>query len=74
MSTIIKIAQLVISVGLIILVLLQEKGTGVSETFGGGTGSGFYQHRRGLEKIMFIVTIVALILFAATSLANLFIR
>jgi preprotein translocase subunit SecG len=74
MSTIIKISQLVISVGLIILVLVQEKGTGVSGTFGGGTGAGFYQHRRGLEKLMFIITIVALILFAAISLANLFIR
>lgn len=70
----IKIAQLVISVALIILVLLQERGSGVSESFGGGGEAGFYQHRRGLEKVIFIATIVGLVLFAGVSLASLFIR
>jgi protein translocase SecG subunit len=74
MSVIIKIAQLVIAVAIIILVLLQERGSGVSESFGGGGEAGFYQHRRGMEKVIFIVTIIALVLFAATSLVNLFIR
>ncbi len=74
MATFVKIAQLVLAVALIILVLLQERGSGVSESFGGGGEAGFYQQRRGLEKVIFIATIVGLVLFAGASLANLFIR
>ncbi|HPW34186.1 MAG TPA: preprotein translocase subunit SecG [Candidatus Paceibacterota bacterium] len=73
MNTAFKIAQLVLSVLIIILILLQERGGGVSEAFGGG-GSGFYQQRRGIEKYIYIGTIVCLVLFAAVSLANLFVR
>lgn len=69
MKTVISIAQLAIAVILIILVLIQEKGSGVGETFGGG--SGFTQQRRGIEKYLHIATIIGLILFIATSLANL---
>lgn len=75
MATFVKIAQLVLSVALIILVLLQERGSGISESFGGGGGeAGFYQQRRGLDKIIFIATIICLVLFAGASLASLLIR
>lgn len=74
MATLIKIAQLVIAAALIVLVLLQERGSGVGDSFGGGGEAGFYQHRRGLEKAIFIATLVGLVLFAGTSLASLFIR
>lgn len=69
MSNSISIAQLVIAVILIVLVLIQEKGTGVGETFGGG--GGFTQQRRGIEKYLHIATVIGLVLFIATSLANL---
>lgn len=69
MKTIVSIAQLVIAVILIILVLLQERGGGVGEAFGGD--SGFASQRRGMEKYLHIATITGLVLFIATSLANL---
>jgi len=73
MANLIKIAQLIIAVILIVLVLIQEKGSGVGESFG-GSQTGFYQHRRGLEKVIFIITLVFLALFAGVSVASLLIR
>ena len=70
MKNILSIAQLAISLIVIILVLLQERGSGIGDTFGGSEGS-FMSQRRGIEKILFIVTIVFLVLFAGISLANL---
>ena len=67
----ISIAQIVVSVILIILILLQERSSGLSGVLGGDSGSSFYQTRRGLEKIVFISTIVMVIAFAALALIDL---
>ncbi len=68
----ISIAQIVISVVLIVLILLQERSSGLSGILGGGSGEGdVYQKRRGLENIVFRATVVLVILFAGLSLANL---
>lgn len=66
----IPIVQIVISVILIILILLQERSSGLSGIFG-GSESEFYQKRRGLERLIFIATIVLIITFAILSLLNL---
>jgi len=68
--SLLNIAQLAVSVLLIILILLQERESGVSGLFGGSEG-GFYQTRRGLEKAIFIATIVLVGVFAILSLLNL---
>ncbi len=67
----ISIAQITISIILIILILLQERSSGLSGIFGGGE-SEFYAKRRGLERLIFIATIVLIVIFAALSLFNLF--
>ena len=67
----ISIAQIVISIILIILILFQERSSGLSGVFGGGE-SEFYSKRRGLERLIFIATIVLIVIFAALSLLNLF--
>ena len=66
-----SIAQIILSIVLIALILLQERSSGLSGIFGGGESS-YYQTRRGLEKIIFTATIVLVIIFAALSLINLF--
>lgn len=66
----ISIAQIIISVILIILVLLQERSSGLSGVFG-GAGNEFYGQRRGLERLIFYATIVLIIVFAVLSLVNL---
>lgn len=67
------IAQIVVSSLLIILILLQEKSSGLSGILGTGTGGegGFYQTRRGLEKFIFASTIVLAVAFAVLALADL---
>lgn len=66
------IAQLVVSVLLIVLVLLQEKSSGLSGVLGGsGTEGSFYQTRRGLEKFVFWSTIVLATAFAGLALIDL---
>ena len=66
-----SVAQIIISIVLIVLILLQERSSGLSGVFGGSESS-YYQTRRGLEKIIFTATIVLVIIFAALSLINLF--
>jgi len=53
-----------------LLILLQERGGGAGSVFGGGEG-GVYQHRRGVEKFMFIATIFFVASFAAFCMLNL---
>ena len=67
MKNIISIVQIVISALLIVTVLLQQQGVGLSATFGGG-GEAF-RTKRGLEKGLFYATIVLSALFLGASLA-----
>jgi len=66
---IIRIIQAIIGVLIIVLILLQERSTGLSGIFGGE--GGFYQTRRGIEKIIFISTIALGVIFIALSLYSL---
>ncbi|KKU94542.1 MAG: Preprotein translocase, SecG subunit [Candidatus Jorgensenbacteria bacterium GW2011_GWA1_48_13] len=67
------IAQIAISVILIVLVLIQERSQGLGGLFGGGGSATPYYTRRGLEKMVYWGTIVAALLFVALALTNLFI-
>lgn len=71
MNNIISIAQIVVSVLLIALILLQERSTGLSGIFGGE--GGVYQTRRGMERFFFGATILLAVVFAALAVANLFV-
>ncbi len=62
----IKIAQVVVSVLLIVAILLQNRGAGLGSAFGGS--GGVYLTKRGLEKKLFIATIVLAVLFFAISI------
>jgi preprotein translocase subunit SecG len=68
MSKIIPIIQIIVSTLLIVAILLQQKGTGLGGAFG-GSGEVF-QTKRGLEKSLFISTIILSIIFLGTALAN----
>jgi len=68
---IIQISQIVVSVLLIAVILLQNRGTGLSGVFGGS--SNVFQTKRGVEKTLFKATIVLAILFFGLSVARLFV-
>lgn len=61
-----SIFQIIISIGLIGLILIQAKGSGLGSTFGGE--SGFYRTKRGFEKLLFYTTIVFVALFLLSSI------
>lgn len=50
LHSILVVSQITIAILLILFILMQDKGTGLSATFG-GTGN-FYASKRGLEKIL----------------------
>jgi preprotein translocase subunit SecG len=66
----IQISQIVVSVLLIVVILMQNRGTGLSGIFGGS--SNVFQTKRGIEKILFRATIVLAILFFGLSILRLF--
>ena len=57
----VQIAVLVVSLLLIIAILLQNRGAGLGGIFGGE--GNIYRTKRGVEKILFIATIVLGIAF-----------
>ncbi len=64
------IGQIVVSFILIVLILLQERTSGLSGVFG-GAGATPYQTRRGLEKTIYWGTIIAAAIFAVLAVLNL---
>ena len=69
MGPFLNLIQIVISVALIILILLQTKGSGLGSLFG-GSDSSIYTTRRGLEKTLFNVTIGLAVAFFVVALIN----
>jgi protein translocase SecG subunit len=68
MNQTLDIVQAVISVLLIISILLQNRGTGLSETFGGGSSSASYQTKRGFDKFLLRASIILCVLFLGTAI------
>jgi protein translocase SecG subunit len=66
----ITIAEIVVSVLLIVFILIQERSSGLSGVFG-GSGDASYQTRRGIEKGVFWGTIILSFLFVLLALIKL---
>jgi len=64
----IQIIQIILSITIITLVLLQVKGGGLGSIFGGD--GGVYRTRRGVEKSIYQMTIVLAIVFFVLSLVS----
>lgn len=67
MQTILPIIQIILAVVLVAGILMQSKTSGLSGAFGGDDSSGSFQTRRGLEKLLFHITVVVAVAFAAIS-------
>ena len=61
--------QIILSIAIIALILIQAKGTGLGQAFGGMGGS--YSTRRGVEKTVFFLTIIVAVLFFLSSVVQL---
>jgi preprotein translocase subunit SecG len=62
MSNFLDISLIITSVGLILSIILQSKGAGLGGLTGADTG-GVFTARRGIERILFWVTIVLSVVF-----------
>lgn len=62
MNNFLDIALIIISVGLILSVILQSKGAGLGGLTGADTG-GVFTARRGIERVLFRITIVLSVVF-----------
>jgi preprotein translocase subunit SecG len=63
-----NVVQIILSIALIVLVVLQSKGGSLSRMFGGE--GGVYKTRRGVEKTLFMVTIGLVVAFFVFSILS----
>lgn len=68
MNDYLYIVQIIVSLVLIGVLLLQARGSGFSATF--SSDSSIYRTRRGVEKTLFNVTIALAVLFVVVSILS----
>ncbi len=66
MKIALQVIQIILSITLIAIILIQAKGGGLSSVFG-GSGS-IYRTKRGAEKVMYQATIILAIVFFVVSI------
>ena len=64
----VQIVQIILSIALITVVLLQARGTGFSATF--SSDSSIYRTRRGVERTLFQFTIGLAVVWVLVSIAS----
>ena len=69
MGVYLNIAQIIVSVALTIVILLQTKSGGMGGMFG-GTETAVYKTRRGVERTIFNITIGLAVAFFAITILN----
>lgn len=68
MTVYLNIIQIIVSIGLIVLLLLQSKGGGLSRMFGSEVS--VYRTRRGVERTVFNLTIALIVVFVVVSVVS----
>lgn len=71
MDPLLAVGQILISAALIVAILLQARGTGLSGTFGGD--SAVYRSRRGIERRLWQFTLLLLGLFVVFALVAVYV-
>ncbi len=72
MNKLLSILQIFVSLALIAVILLQAQGTGLGGLFGGAGEE--YRSKRGVEKMLFYLTIGLSIIFLGLSLLGVALR
>ncbi|MFN8619059.1 MAG: preprotein translocase subunit SecG [Dehalococcoidia bacterium] len=67
MDLFLNVLQIAVSAILIVVVLLQVKGSGFGAALGGMSGGSVYRTKRGLERTLFQATILLVIAFVMIS-------
>ena len=69
MQTTLNVIQIVLSISIILVILLQVKGGGLGGIF--GQADSVYRTRRGLEKRLFQLTVVLIVVFLTVAIVTL---
>lgn len=69
MQTYLNVAQIVLSVALVLAILLQVRGGGLGGIF--GQADSVFRTKRGVEKTLFQLTLVLVVLFVIVSIVTL---
>ncbi|OGK26784.1 preprotein translocase subunit SecG [Candidatus Roizmanbacteria bacterium RIFCSPLOWO2_01_FULL_37_12] len=72
MKNVLLLANIVLSILVVIFILIQGRGAGLGSAWGGG--GEMFQTRRGIEKVTLRLTVLFIILFFLVSVINLFIK
>lgn len=70
MQLYLNIAQIIVSVALVAIILLQSRRGDLGGSVFGGTSSAIYQKRRGLERTIFHITIGLSVAFFVITMLN----
>ena len=71
MQTYLNVAQIVVAIALIIAALLQVRGGGLGGIF--GQADTVYRTKRGVEKTLFQLTIVLVVIFIILSIVTIWV-
>ncbi len=75
LSDALQIIQIILSVAMVVVIILQARGLGLGSLFGGGdSGMGITKTRRGLERTLFQITIILGALFLLNAVIQLMIQ
>lgn len=74
LETALRFVQILISISLIMVIIIQARGTGLGSLFGGSSGMGATRTRRGLEKTLFQITVGLSIAFILNAILQLLIQ
>lgn len=66
MDSFLLVSQIILAILVVVVILVQTKGTGFGRAWGGGSGTSFT--RRGLERLVFRATFVLSALFLFVSI------
>lgn len=66
----IRIIQIILGVAVIVFILLQVRGAGLGSAFGGSSAGSVFKTRRGVEKLIFNITIVFVVLFSVLAILS----
>lgn len=72
LSQILLLSQGICLFGSIVLILMQNRGTGVSGSLGGSGANDVYLTRRGIEKWVVNLTVILIALFIILRIASLY--
>lgn len=66
---ILKFITAIAGITIVVSVILQARSGGLGTMFGGSGGGGVYRAKRGMEAVLYNMTVIAAVVFAVSALA-----